>query len=128
MSILTDIPPRKRFDDFSERGAFHAWMKHAIIFAVIACIASFLILFLVDSRQPNKEKEPVKEKVSEKLPVVADLPMKSKSTTGTKQGTKTSVSGTSTKSPKSGTSTTKKTTRPPSTSKTSTSHKTAPVN
>ena len=121
MAILTDIPQRKRFDDFSERGAFHAWMKHAIIFAVIACIASFLILFLVDSRQPNKEKEPVKEKVPEKLAPVADLPMKSKTTKAPPP------SGTSTKSTKSGTSTGKKTAHPPSTSKTS-PRKTIPSN
>jgi hypothetical protein len=120
MSILTDIPQRKRFDDFSERGAFHAWMKHAIIFAVIACIASFLILFLVDSRQAKKEKEPVKEKAPEKLAPVADLPMKAKPT-------KTSQSGTSTKATKSGTSTGKKTAHPPSNSKTS-PHKTTPSN
>lgn len=121
MSILTDIPRRQRFDDFSERGAFHAWMKHAIIFAVIACIASFLILFLVDSHQANKEKEPVKEKPAEKLPVVADLPMKSKPTAGTKMAT--TSSGTSSKSTKSGTSTSKKSTRP-TTSKTAPTHKT----
>ena len=119
MSILTDIPRRQRFDDFSERGAFHAWMKHAIIFAVIACIASFLILFLVDSRQANKEKEPVKEKPAEKLPVVADLPMKSKPIKVPPP------TGLSTKATKSGTSAAKKTAHPPSTSKTS-SHKTTP--
>jgi hypothetical protein len=121
MSILTDIPQRKRFDDFSERGAFHAWMKHAIIFAVIACIASFLILFLVDSRQPKKEKEPVNEKTTEKLPVVADLPMKAKPTKAPPP------SGSSTKSTKSGASTGKKTAHPPSNSKTS-PHKTTPSN
>jgi hypothetical protein len=113
MSILTDIPQRQRFDDFSERGAFHAWMKHAIIFAVIACIASFLIVYLVDSRQATKEKVPAKEKTIEKLPVVADLPIKAKPTKVLPP------SGPSTKSTKSGTSTAKKTAHPPSTSKTS---------
>jgi hypothetical protein len=107
MSILTDIPQRKRFDDFSERGAFHAWMKHSIIFAVIACIAALLITYFVDSHTANKEKVPEKEKTSEKLPVVADLPMKSKPT-------KAPPSGTSTKSSKSGSSSTKKTAHPPS--------------
>lgn len=111
MSILTDIPRRQRFDDFSERGAFHAWMKHSIIFAVIACIAALLITYFVDSRTANKEKAPEKEKVSEKLPVVADLPMKSKPT-------KSPLLGASTKSSKSGSSTTKKTARPPAQHKT----------
>ena len=119
MSILTDIPRRQRFDDFSERGAFHAWMRHAIIFAVIACIAALLITYLVDSRHANKEKTPEKEKIAEKLPVVADLPMKSKPIKAPPP------TGLSTKATKSGTSTAKKTAHPPS--KTS-SHKTTPSN
>jgi hypothetical protein len=122
MSILTDIPRRQRFDDFSERGAFHAWMRHAIIFAVIACIAALLITYLVDSRHANKEKAPEKENITEKLPVVADLPMKSKSTMAP------SPSGISPKVTKSGTSAAKKTTRPSSTSKTSSTHKTTQSN
>ena len=112
MAILTEIPRRQRFDDFSERGAFHSWMKHSIIFAVIACIAALLITYFVDSRTAkNKEKVPEKEKTSEKLPVVADLPMKAKPI-------KAPTSGTSTKSSKSGSSTTKKAGHPPSQHKT----------
>jgi len=122
MPILIDIPQRQRFDDFSERGAFHAWMRHAIIFSIIACIAVLLITYLVDLRHANKGKALEAEKITEKLPVVADLPMKPKPTM------EASSLDISTKVTKSGTSTAKKTTHPPLTSKTSSTHKTTQSN
>ena len=93
-------------------------MKYSIIFAVIVCLAAILIKYLVDSRHAKKENVPEKEKTTEKLPVVADLPMKSKPTKAPPP------SGLSTKATKSGTSTTKKATPHSSTSKTSPTHKT----
>jgi preprotein translocase subunit SecG len=100
MSILVDVPERKHFQDFGERGAFNRWMRYAIVFAVLFCAAALLMVFLMDSKRAPAEKGAQKEKVVEKLPVVADLPGKSKtsSTTGTS----------TTKSTKSGSTTTKK--------------------
>jgi hypothetical protein len=97
-------------------------MRHAIIFSVIACIAALLITYLVDSRHANKEKALEAEKITEKLPVVADLPMKPKPTMAS------SSADISTRVTKSGPSTAKKTTHPPSTSKTSSTHKTIQPN
>jgi hypothetical protein len=109
MSILTDVPQRQRFDDFSERGAFNTWMKYAIAFAVLFCLGALLIVFLTDSK-PATDKPPVeKEKVVEKLPVVADLPKSKTGTTTRKEPAKTNSTPT-VKSTKSGTTTTKKTT------------------
>jgi cytoskeletal protein RodZ len=120
MSILTDIPQRKRFDDFSERGAFQAWMKQAIVFAVIICIAALLMVYLMDSRSENKEKAVAKEQTTEQLPVVADLPMNApaKKETGTKSATK---------STKSAPTTTKKATPPPTTTKSPSTRKSTPT-
>jgi len=95
MSILVDVPERKHFEDFGERGAFNRWMKYAIIFAVLFCVAALLMVFLMDSKRAPAEKDAQKEKVIEKLPVVADLPGKSKTSS-------------TTKSTKSGSTTTKK--------------------
>jgi hypothetical protein len=121
MSILTDIPQRKRFDDFSERGAFHAWMKQAIVFTVIICIAALLMVFLMDSRSEKKEKPVAKEKTTEQLPVVADLPMNAPATKG-------AVSKPPTKSTKSVPATTKKGTHPPATTKTPATRKSTKSN
>lgn len=121
MSILTDIPQRKRFDDFSERGAFHAWMKQAIVFTVIICIAALLMVFLMDSRSEKKEKPVAKEKTTEQLPVVADLPMNAPATKG-------AVAKPPTKSTKSVPATTKKGTHPPTTTKTPSTRKSTKSN
>lgn len=82
MSILIDIPRHKHFEDVTERGSFHVWMRHALIFAVIAALATLLIVYLMGSRRDEKGKIPDKDKSAEKLPVVADLPIKAKTTTG----------------------------------------------
>ncbi len=80
MSILMDVPERKHFEDFGERGAFNRWMKYSIVFAVLFCVGALVIVFLMDSKNAATKPPVEKEAVVEKLPVVADLPGKSKTT------------------------------------------------
>lgn len=119
MSILTDVPQRQRFEDFGERGAFNAWMKYSIAFAVLFCLAAILLVFFMDTKRAPDAKAVEKEKVPEKLPVVADLPMKQKtgSETAAKETTKP-AGGTAVKPTKSAPATPKKTTPAPAPSKT----------
>jgi hypothetical protein len=109
MSILTDVPQRQRFEDFSERGAFNRWMKYAIAVAVLFCLGALLIVFLMDSKRAADKPPAEKEKVVEKLPVVADLPKSKPGKTIGKEPAKTN-STLAVKSTKSGSTPTKKTT------------------
>lgn len=75
MSILIDIPERKQFEYVGERRPFKPWIKYVIAFVVIICLAALVFLFF-KGRADGKAAE--REQVVEKLPVVADLPMKPK--------------------------------------------------
>lgn len=109
MSILTDVPQRQRFEDFSERGAFNTWMKYSIAFAVLFCVGALLIVFLMDPKRAADKPPLEKDKFVGKLPVVADLPKSKTGTATNKESSKTTLTSTA-KSTKSGSTPTKKTT------------------
>ncbi|MCL1920591.1 MAG: hypothetical protein FWG50_05860 [Kiritimatiellaeota bacterium] len=60
MAILNEIPPPETFRDFGEQGAFHAWMKYAVIVAALVCVLGVAACFLLERRakpKPDKEEE-----------------------------------------------------------------------
>jgi len=50
MSILDNIPPPEKLEDFGEQGSFHAWMKYAVVTAVLVCVVGVGVCFLVERR------------------------------------------------------------------------------
>ena len=54
MSILDNIPPPEQPTDFGEQGSFHAWMKYAVVTAVLVCVVGVAVCFLVEWRGKSK--------------------------------------------------------------------------
>lgn len=46
MSVLTEVPPPQRYTDFSERGAFNAWMRASMIVAAVLLVVALLLCFI----------------------------------------------------------------------------------
>ena len=54
MALLDKILPPDKFKDFGEHGAFHAWMKYAVIVAVVVCVGGITTCFLLELRGKSK--------------------------------------------------------------------------
>ena len=54
MAILDKIPPPEKFEDFGEQGAFNAWMKYAVIVAVLVCVVGLATCLLLELRGKTK--------------------------------------------------------------------------
>ncbi len=68
MLFLSKIPRPEKFKDFSQPDAFRIWMRGAIIFAAVACVASLLLLSAVESCGKRRPAEKQAPEVAEKKP------------------------------------------------------------
>jgi hypothetical protein len=69
MLFLSQIPKPEKFKDFSEPDAFRIWMRGAVIFAGLACVAALALCLAAEScgkRAPAVKKAP--EAVEKKPP------------------------------------------------------------
>lgn len=68
MSVLTEVPPPQRYSDFSERGAFNAWMRAAMIVAGVLLVIALLLCFIFrpgSSSAPTTADEQQESKTAE---------------------------------------------------------------